>query len=97
MSDYYSPDHYIQGYIETIYAIAQTLGPEGFKAFCLGNWMKYKTRAGHKTDNENDLAKAQVYLHWATNGLPAPVDYKLPPPRQEDGAKSSTAPAKYRI
>lgn len=65
------PEHYLQGYIETIYAIAQTLGPEGFKAFCMGNWMKYRERAAHKGKAE-DLKKAEVYLGWAVNGLPFP-------------------------
>lgn len=66
-----SPAHYTQGYIETIYAIAQTLGPEGFKAYCMGNWMKYNARAAYKNGAE-DLAKAAVYLNWAQNGLPFP-------------------------
>lgn len=64
-----SPKHYQQGYIETIYAIAQTLGPEGFKAYCMGNWIKYSSRHKLKGGQE-DLDKAEVYLGWAANGLP---------------------------
>lgn len=66
-----SPEHYTQGWLETIYTIRQVLGAEGFKAFCLGNWIKYKERHGHK-NGEEDLKKAEQYLHWATNGLPEP-------------------------
>lgn len=69
MSAVDSPAHYQQGHIETIYAIEQTLGPEGFKAYCMGNWMKYIAR--HQYKNGEDLAKANKYLEWAANGLPA--------------------------
>ena len=69
------PQHYQQGHIETIYAIEQTLGPEGFKAYCMGNWMKYKSRAAYKGNADEDLKKAEVYLGWAINGLP-PLNVK---------------------
>lgn len=63
------PSHYTQGYCETIYEIYDILGPEGFKSYCLGNWIKYKSRARYKNGDE-DLKKADVYLSWATQGLP---------------------------
>lgn len=69
------PTHYTQGYCETIYEIYDILGPEGFKAYCLGNWIKYKSRAQYK-NGEEDLKKADVYLGWATQGLPRPADDK---------------------
>ena len=72
-----SPKHYTSGHVETIYAIENVLGPEGFKAYCMGNYMKYMARHQHK-NGEEDLKKAQVYLNWLTNGLPAPVNGKLP-------------------
>lgn len=62
------PSHYTQGYCETIYEIFDILGPEGFKSYCLGNWIKYKSRAQYKNGDE-DLKKADVYLGWATHGL----------------------------
>lgn len=80
-----SPSHYQQGYIESIYAIHQVLGDEGFKAFCIGNYLKYKMRHAHK-NGEEDLKKAEVYLGWATNGLPKPVNGKLPEPPIETAA-----------
>lgn len=73
-----SPKHYQQGTVETIYTIRDTLGPEGFKAYCMGNWIKYNARYQHKNGAE-DLAKAQVYLGWAVRGLPKPVNGMLPP------------------
>lgn len=72
-----SPKHYTSGHVETIYAIENVLGKEGFKAYCMGNYMKYMAR--HQLKNgEEDLKKAQVYLKWYTDGLPAPVNGKLP-------------------
>jgi hypothetical protein len=72
-----SPQHYTHGYIESIYAIKQILGDEGFKAFCMGNFLKYKQRADYK-NGEEDLKKAAIYLDWAVNGLPAPVNNMVP-------------------
>jgi hypothetical protein len=62
------PAHYQQGGIETIDYIAQTLGPDGFRAYCIGNVMKYVSRAGKKGELVEDLRKAQVYLGWAIKG-----------------------------
>lgn len=82
MSAVESPDHYIQGYIEVIYLIAQTLGPKGFKDFCMGNYLKYRTRHEHK-GGEEDLKKAEQYLDWAVNGLPAPINNRVPRDKPE--------------
>lgn len=90
MSNVESPMHYTQGHLEVIYVIEQVLGKEGFKAFCLGNWIKYKTRHEHKNGVE-DLAKAEQYLAWATEGLPAPVNGRVPrsaPPKNGKTAAS---------
>lgn len=72
-----SPKHYVSGRLETIYHIQDSLGPEGFKAYCLGNATKYLSRYRGK-NGEEDLKKAYVYLGWAVNGLPEPVNGKVP-------------------
>ena len=84
MSNVESPQHYTAGYIEVIYAIHDVLGHEGFKAFCMGNYIKYNARANHKGLKSEDLAKADQYLEWATNGLPAPVNGRVPRPEKPD-------------
>lgn len=63
------PDHYTGGGIEAIDYIRAKLGPEGFRAYCLGNVLKYVSRHALK-NGEEDLAKAQVYLGWAINKEP---------------------------
>lgn len=51
------PPHYTHGNIETIDVIeAWKLG------FCLGNAIKYISRAGHKGEALQDLKKARWYL-----------------------------------
>ena len=72
-----SPKHYTTGRLETIYKIEDMLGPAGFRAYCLGNVIKYTNRHEHKGGDE-DLKKAQVYLGWAIHGLPEPVDGRVP-------------------
>lgn len=63
-----SPDHYQRGGIETIAFISAKLGPEGFRAYCLGNVLKYVSRWQDK-NGEEDLKKALKYMEWAVNGL----------------------------
>ena len=87
MSNVESPNHYTAGYIEVIYAIHDVLGREGFKAFCMGNYIKYNARANHKGLKAEDLAKADQYLEWATNGLPHPVNGRVPRALPEDPYK----------
>jgi len=57
------PSHYNQYGIEAIDAIRASLGPEGFRAYCKGNVIKYLWRYEYKNGLE-DLKKAQVYLNW---------------------------------
>ena len=58
------PNHYNQdGGVECIDAIRASLGPEGFRAYCKGNCIKYLWRYEYKSGLE-DLKKAQVYLGW---------------------------------
>lgn len=60
-----SPSHYTDGGIETIDFIEAKLGSEGFLGFCLGNALKYISRAGKKDNLEQDLSKAIWYLKRA--------------------------------
>lgn len=87
-----SPQHYVQGHIEAIYVIEQVLGKDGFKQFCMGNYLKYRMRHEHK-NGEEDLAKAMVYLNWATNGLPAPVNNRVPRSDVPEQAKAKDVPS----
>lgn len=59
-----SPSHYTTGGIETIDFIRAKLGPEGFRAYCLGNVLKYVSRWESK-NGEEDLKKALKYMEWA--------------------------------
>lgn len=69
MSAVHQPAHYQTGGIEAIDYIAAKLGPAGFRAYCLGNVMKYVSRWQDK-DGEQDLRKALVYMEWAVLGQP---------------------------
>lgn len=75
------PAHYTQGGIECIDAIRSALGPEGFRAYCIGNVIKYNWRYRLKNGAE-DLRKAQVYLGWAIGSAPvvAQTDMTKPGP-----------------
>lgn len=56
------PSHYIAFPVEVIEIIKAALGPEGFRAYCFGNEIKYRMRAGLKGDNAaEDIAKAMTY------------------------------------
>ena len=55
------PSHYKQSAFECIDVLKDLLGPEGFKAFCRGNCIKYLWRFEHKNGLE-DLKKANWYL-----------------------------------
>ena len=64
-----NPDHYTQGGIEVIEYIRAKLSDVEFVGYCLGNTLKYVSRAGHKGDALEDYRKAQVYLQWAIDML----------------------------
>lgn len=57
------PPHYVTGGIETIDYLEAKLTSEQFKGFCLGNALKYLSRAGKKGDFATDLAKARWYIN----------------------------------
>lgn len=59
------PSHYMLfDDIEAIEVIARSMTQEQFKGYCLGNILKYRLRAGKKSELaflEKDLAKADFY------------------------------------
>lgn len=59
------PSHYMLfDDIEAIEVIARSMTREQFKGYCLGNILKYRLRAGKKSELaylEKDLAKANFY------------------------------------
>lgn len=56
------PSHYAAFPVEVIDIIRFVLGPDGFRAYCFGNEIKYRMRAGLKGDNAaEDIAKAMTY------------------------------------
>lgn len=60
--DAINPDHYKVGGIETIDYLEAKMTPEQFEGFCVGNALKYISRAGHKNDVDEDYRKAIWYL-----------------------------------
>ena len=74
------PAHYCDGGIETIDYIRAKLTREEFIGYCKGNALKYISRAGKKGDASEDLAKAAVYLGWASD---TPTDAKTAPQTDE--------------
>lgn len=59
------PSHYMLfDDIEAIEVIARSMTREQFKGYCLGNILKYRLRAGKKSELaylEKDMAKANFY------------------------------------
>lgn len=64
------PPHYNAASIETIDAIREALGDEGFKCFCRGNALKYVWRAPLKGNFKSDMAKAAWYCRMAAGDDP---------------------------
>jgi len=58
------PSHYTRFPVEVIDIIRAVLGPEGFRAYCLGNEIKYRMRAGLKGDAVEDINKAMKYMEF---------------------------------
>lgn len=56
-----SPAHYTAYPLEVINIIHAILGNEGFRAYCFGNEIKYRMRAGFKGDAMEDIQKALAY------------------------------------
>lgn len=64
------PSHYTAYPVEVIDMIRAVLGPDGFEAYCLGNEIKYRMRAGLKGDPGQDLAKAMKYKEFRDGAVP---------------------------
>ena len=65
-----SPPHYT-GEVECIDAMVAAFGKEKVETYCQIAAFKYVWRAGKKgNDKEQDLAKANWYLSWATGTDP---------------------------
>jgi hypothetical protein len=61
-----SPKHYrLVDELEAIDVIERTLTPEQFKGYLIGNFLKYRLRAGNKDDALQDLAKSEWYRQRA--------------------------------
>ena len=58
------PAHYQRFGMEVIDIIRHALGPEGFRAYCIGNELKYRLRAGDKGNAAQDIAKAMKYREF---------------------------------
>ena len=60
-----NPKHYeIAPGVQSLDIIRKSLTPEQFKGYCLGNILKYRLRAGHKDDLQQDIAKANTYAKF---------------------------------
>ena len=65
------PKHYNSGSIETIDYIQSVLGNDGCYDFCIGNVIKYISRAKFKGTWAEDLEKATWYLEKAKSFIEA--------------------------
>ena len=61
--------HYADTQYETIDVIFDKLGVEGGIAFCLGNMIKYSTRALYKGQFRSDVEKARNYANFILEKL----------------------------
>jgi len=57
--------HYGTGGIETLDYIKAKLTPDQFQGFCMGNVLKYTSRANTKGNFKRDMEKAAYYSKWA--------------------------------
>ena len=58
--------HYNSGGIETLDYIKAKLTLDQFQGFCMGNVLKYTSRANTKGNFKRDMEKAAYYSKWAT-------------------------------
>lgn len=63
------PVHYTEYPKEVKAIIREALGDEGYKAYCFGNEIKYRLRAGFKDTNKilEDIQKALFYAEERKN------------------------------
>ena len=69
MDNVNSPAHYQNGGIETIEIIQTMLTPEEYRGYLKGNILKYRERAQHKGNAEQDYAKAKWYMDRLCDAL----------------------------
>jgi hypothetical protein len=63
-----NPKHYqIGGGVEAIDIIKASLTSEQFKGYMLGNFLKYRLRAGDKGDLQQDIGKSNWYRERLNN------------------------------
>ena len=63
-----NPKHYaIASGVEAIDIIKASLTPEQFKGYMLGNFLKYRLRAGDKGDLQQDIGKSNWYRERLNN------------------------------
>ena len=55
------PIHYQAFGTDVMEVISRSMTEEAFRGFCLGNWLKYKLRAGNKGSADKDIAKSENY------------------------------------
>lgn len=65
MSKVDHPAHYNASKVETIEMMERVYGKEAVYNFCLCNALKYRMRAGHKEDMQEDIEKALWYERYA--------------------------------
>lgn len=61
------PDHYTVGGIETKDYVLAKLGVSGYVSYCIGNILKYVSRAMYKGKMRQDLEKAKFYIDEILN------------------------------
>ena len=73
--------HYLDCVAQPIQVMQRLLSAEQFRGFLLGNYIKYKMRAGYKGEIKSDLYKARQYAYWyflAKNGtIIDPLEHQL--------------------
>ena len=65
-----SPEHYTQGTIECIDAIAASMSINEFTGYLKGNCIKYLWRYRNKGNAKEDLEKARWYLNKLLSVIP---------------------------
>ena len=65
-----SPEHYTQGAIECIDAIAASMSINEFAGYLKGNCIKYLWRYRNKGNAKEDLEKARWYLNKLLSVIP---------------------------
>ena len=56
--------HYINSAKQPVEVMQLLFTQEQFLGFLIGNYIKYKMRAGNKGDKDKDLNKARQYAYW---------------------------------